>query len=130
MPLVRIDLVAGKPDEYARTIGEVVYQAMVDVANVPVDDKFQIITRHPAPELVYPKSYLGIEYSPDIVYISVTWVAGRSIEIKQAFYRRIADELHARIGIRKQDVFIGLVDVKREDWSFGNGEMQYGPAPT
>jgi gluconate kinase len=47
--------------------------------------------------------------------------------VKKAFYRRIADDLHAKLGVRKQDVWITLADNAREDWSFGNGEMQYAP---
>ena len=39
----------------------------------------------------------------------------------------VADELVARAGLRKEDVWINLVDVNREDWSFGNGDMQYAP---
>jgi phenylpyruvate tautomerase PptA (4-oxalocrotonate tautomerase family) len=48
-------------------------------------------------------------------------------EVKKAFYRRIADDLHAKLGVRKQDVWITLADSAREDWSFGDGEMQYAP---
>jgi hypothetical protein len=29
------------------------------------------------------------------------------------------------LGHRREDVFIGLVEVARENWSFGNGEAQY-----
>jgi phenylpyruvate tautomerase PptA (4-oxalocrotonate tautomerase family) len=50
---------------------------------------------------------------------------GRTTELKKAFYRAIADGLHQRLGLRKQDVFITLVEVKKENWSFGNGEAQY-----
>ena len=53
--------------------------------------------------------------------------AGRSTDVKKQFYRRIADEIHAKAGVRKQDVWINLVDDGREDWSFGNGDMQYAP---
>jgi 4-oxalocrotonate tautomerase len=101
---------------------------MIDDANVPKHDKFQIITLHADGELVCPNdAYLGIDYTPKIIFIQVFWVAGRTTEVKKAFYRRIADDLHARLGVRKQDVWITLADNAREDWSFGNGEMQYAP---
>jgi 4-oxalocrotonate tautomerase len=48
---------------------------------------------------------------------------------RTAFYKRIADDVHARLGVRRQDVFINLIEVAKENWSFGNGEMQYAPAP-
>jgi 4-oxalocrotonate tautomerase len=47
--------------------------------------------------------------------------------VKKKFFRRIADEIHEKAHVRKEDIWINLVDTAREDWSFGNGEMQYGP---
>ncbi|MBB3011300.1 phenylpyruvate tautomerase PptA (4-oxalocrotonate tautomerase family) [Cupriavidus alkaliphilus] len=109
-------------------MSDVVYASMIDVANVPQHDKFQIITRHADDELIYPaEGYLGIDYTPSIVFIQVTWNAGRSTEVKKAFYKAVAEGISRETGIRIQDVWISLVDVNREDWSFGNGEMQYAP---
>jgi 4-oxalocrotonate tautomerase len=128
MPLVRIDLNKDAPSERVRVVSQAVYGAMIDIANVPVDDKFQIVTRHSADEIIYPdEGYLGIKYSPDLIFIQVTWVGGRSTDVKKQFYRRIADEVHDKAGVRKEDVWISLVDSGREDWSFGNGDMQYAP---
>ncbi|KAA1009650.1 tautomerase family protein [Paraburkholderia panacisoli] len=128
MPLVRINLSKNAPDEVARAVSDTVYEAMVNVANVPRNDKFQIISRHSSDELIYPaEGYLGITYTPAIVFIQITWNSGRTIEVKKAFYKAIADGIHAKTGVRKEDVWISLVDVAREDWSFGNGEMQYAP---
>ena len=128
MPLVRINLSKSASAETVRTVSEVVYDAMINVANVPANDKFQIITRHADDELVYPaEGYLGVTYTPGIVFIQVTWNAGRAIEVKKAFYKAVAEGISTKAGIRIQDVFISLIDVAREDWSFGNGEMQYAP---
>ncbi|MEK6368169.1 MAG: tautomerase family protein [Burkholderia gladioli] len=128
MPLVRIDLSKSASPEVVAAVSETVYEAMVNIANVPEHDKFQIISRHAQDELVYPaEGYLGVDYTPGIVFIQVTWNAGRTVEVKKAFYRAIADGIHAKVGVRKEDVWISLVDVAREDWSFGNGEMQYAP---
>jgi 4-oxalocrotonate tautomerase len=128
MPLVRIDISKNASDELIRMVSEAVYRAMVEVANVPAHDKFQVINRHSADEMIYPQEgYLGLNYTPGLIIIQVTWVAGRSTDVKKKFYRQIADEIHEKGGVRKQDVWINLVDTAREDWSFGNGEMQYAP---
>jgi 4-oxalocrotonate tautomerase len=128
MPLVRIDLNGDAPAERIRVVSNAIYGAMTEIANVPINDKFQVVTRHRADEIIYPdEGYLGIRYSPDLIIIQVTWVGGRSTDVKKQFYRRIADEIHAKAGVRKEDVWINLVDDGREDWSFGNGEMQYAP---
>ena len=128
MPLARIDLSENAPPERIKIVSEAIYSAMVEIANVPLHDKFQVVTRHAADEIIYPKEgYLGLTYTDDLILIQVTWVGGRSIDAKKKFYRRIADEIHERAGVRKEDVWINLVDDAREDWSFGNGVMQYAP---
>lgn len=125
MPFVRIDLAKGKPAEHRKAIGEIIYKAMIETINVPADDKFQVITEHAPEDLNFPKNYLGIEYSKDIVFIQVTLNGGRTLDMKKAFYRRIADDLHMQLNIRREDVFINLVEVAKENWSFGNGVAQY-----
>jgi hypothetical protein len=128
MPLVRIDISKTASRERIRAVGQAVYNAMTAVANVPEHDRFQIVTRHEPDELIYPEQgYLGIDYTPELIIIQVTWVGGRSTEVKKRFYQHIADEIQASQGVRRQDIFISLVDSGREDWSFGNGEMQYAP---
>lgn len=128
MPLVRIDLAKNHPPGFGRAVGEIVYRAMISEIQVPADDKFQIVSTHEADEISIPQSYLGIEYSPGIVFIQITLNQGRTTELKKKFYKRIANDLVAELGMRAQDVFISLVEVPKENWSFGNGEMQYGPA--
>ena len=128
MPLARINIAKSASTETVRAVSDVVYDAMVQVAKVPANDRFQIITRHAEDELVYPaEGYLGITYTPAIVFIQVTWNSGRTIEVKKAFYKAVAEGIAAKAGLRVQDVWISLIDVAREDWSFGNGEMQYAP---
>ena len=126
MPLARIDLAADTSPEIVKAIGDVVYDAMIQTANVPEHDKFQIVNRHAGDELVYPAAgYLGFTYTSKIVFIQITWSTGRSVEVKKAFYKAIAEGIHEKTGIRKEDVWISLVESNREDWSFGGGEMQY-----
>jgi 4-oxalocrotonate tautomerase len=125
MPLVRIDLAAGKPPEYRRAVGEVVYDAMVATLNVPPNDRFQLITEHAPGDFVIDPTYLGIDRSPDCLVIQVTLNEGRTVEAKRAFYKALADGLHARLALRREDVFVNLVEVRKENWSFGNGEAQY-----
>jgi 4-oxalocrotonate tautomerase len=125
MPFVRIDLMRGKSIEYRKTIGEIIYNAMRDVIDVPKDDKFQVITEHPAEAFNVSESYLGNHYSKDVVLIQITLNAGRSVELKKAFYKRIVDDMNTQLNVRPQDVVINLVEVAKENWSFGGGIAQY-----
>ena len=125
MPFVRIDLKRGKPADYRKTLGEIVYNAMIDLINVPHNDKFQVITEHDRDGLNFADSYLGNSYSEDIVFIQVTLNAGRSLELKKAFYKRIVDDFQSKLHGRPDDVVINLVEVAKENWSFGHGVAQY-----
>jgi phenylpyruvate tautomerase PptA (4-oxalocrotonate tautomerase family) len=125
MPLARIDLPQGKSADYRKAVGEVVYDAMIKTINVPKDDRFQVITEHPAEGLVFDPTYLGIQRTADCILIQITLNEGRTLDMKRAFYKAIADGLHDRLKLRREDVIISLIEVKKENWSFGNGEATY-----
>jgi len=124
MPLVRIDLLAGKSPAYRQDVGRVIYEALMGVG-VPANDRFQVVAEHQAGTLLFDRHYLGIERSDDFVLIQITWNEGRTLEQKRALYRAIADGLQTAVGLRREDVFVNLVEVKKENWSFGNGVAQY-----
>jgi 4-oxalocrotonate tautomerase len=124
MPFVRIDLRKGKDAAYRQEIGRVVYEALVGVG-VPTNDRFQVIAEHEAENFLFDADYLGIHRTEELVIIQITWNEGRSTEQKKALYKAIADGLHSVVALRHEDVFINLVEVKKENWSFGNGEAQY-----
>jgi phenylpyruvate tautomerase PptA (4-oxalocrotonate tautomerase family) len=125
MPLVRIDLPAGRPADYGRAVADVVYEAMIATLNAPKNDRFQVISDHTRETLIIDPSYLDIERSADALIIQLTLNEGRTVEVKKAFYKAVADGLHERLGLRREDVVINLVEVKKENWSFGNGVAQY-----
>jgi phenylpyruvate tautomerase PptA (4-oxalocrotonate tautomerase family) len=125
MPLVRIDVPKGQSADYRRAIGDVVYEAMLETLKAPKDDRFQIISEHSPDDLIIDPTYLGIERSNNAIIIQMTLNEGRAVEVKKAFFKAVADGLHTRVGLRREDVFINLVEVKKENWSFGNGEAQY-----
>ena len=127
MPLVRIAVRRGKPESYRAAIAESVHRALVETMNVPPKDRFQIVTEHDAGGLVYDPSYLDVARSDGVVLVQITLNAGRTLEMKKALYARMAELLAASPGVRREDVFVSLVEVAKEDWSFGNGIAQYAP---
>jgi 4-oxalocrotonate tautomerase len=124
MPLVRIALREGKSADYRRAIAEEVHRALVEVANVPELDRFQVLTEHAAGDLIYDANYLGVQRTDDIVMIQIT-LNQRTQAVKLAIYKAIAERLKKSPGVRSEDVLISLVPVTPEDWSFGEGKAQY-----
>lgn len=126
MPLVRIDVPQGKSAEYRRAISDVVYDTTIKVLNVPKDNRFHVISEHASKNLLIDPGYYGIHRSENAIIIQVTLNEGRAtLELKKAYYQALADGLHERLDMCREDVFINLVEVKKENWSLGNGEAQY-----
>ncbi len=125
MPLTRVSLRRGKPAAYRKAILEGLYQAMRETFDVPEGDRFMIVTEHDPDDFVYGADYLGIQRSDDLVIIQITVSNTRNVEQKQKLYRRIVERLTESPGLRPEDIFINLVEVLPENWSFGHGEAQY-----
>jgi 4-oxalocrotonate tautomerase len=125
MPLVRIALPAGLSAAEKISISEDVHRALVETVNVPAQDKFQIITEHAPSDLVLAPEYLGIPHSAHAAIIQIFLNDGRTTALKQALYAQIAHSISQHTSIKANDVIINLVEVKKENWSFGNGVAQY-----
>ena len=125
MPLTHVSLRAGKPAAYKQAIFDNLYRAMRETFNVPEDDQFMTVTEHDAAGFRYGASYLGIARSDDLVLIQLTVSNTRSVEQKKALFQRIAQLLGESPGIRPEDIFVNLVEVEKENWSFGHGLAQY-----
>jgi len=126
MPFVRIAHPTGKPQSYSTAISQGVHQAMVETIDVPEDDLFQIVTEHaPKTGLIGPQRFLGIEHSADMVFVQITFSEGRSTDQKKALFAQIAKYISKDTDIRAEDIFINVVETKRENWSFGNGLAQF-----
>jgi 4-oxalocrotonate tautomerase len=125
MPLIHIAMRAGKPAAYGQAIFDTLYRAMRETFNVPEDDQFMTLTEHDAANFRYSPSYLGVARSDDVVFIQITANNTRTLEQKKALFQRIAQLLGESPGLRPEDVFVNIVEVAKENWSFGHGLAQY-----
>ena len=125
MPLVRVSLRRGKSEDYKRAIGDGVYQALRETFTVPEEDRFITVSEHAEAEFQFSKTYMDIARTDDLVVLQITVSNTRTIEQKKALFARIAELLSQKPGLRKEDVFINLLEVAKENWSFGNGVAQY-----
>ena len=126
MPLVRITLRKGHSPEFLRDASSAVHDALVAVANVPADDKFHIIEEVEADRLIAHPTYGGVSRGEGLIVVQITLNAGRTPEIKRALYAEIAKRLQESVDVRPDDVLVSLVEVTKENWSFGGGRMTYG----
>ncbi|MGA3138979.1 MAG: tautomerase family protein [Xanthobacteraceae bacterium] len=117
MPLVRIDLRRGKSPAYRKALCDGIYRAMRETFNVPENDRFMIVNEHDAANFIYADSYLDITHTDDLVIIQITANDTRNVEQKRAFFARVATLLSENPGLRKEDVFINLVECKKGNWA-------------
>lgn len=125
MPLLNISLRAGKSESYRQAIFDALYVAMRDTFNVPEDDQFMTITEHEAANFRYGASYLDIPRSDDLVFIQISAMNSRTGDQKKALFKRIADLLSENPGLRREDVFVNIIEGSKDNWSLGNGIAQY-----
>ena len=125
MPLVKIYLRKGKSPEYLRSVSEAIHQALVTTANVPPDDRFHIIQQLDADRLIAHPSYGGVNRSDDLIIVEITLNVGRIVEVKKSLYAAIASRLGTAADVRSDDVLISLIEVAKENWSFGGGKATY-----
>lgn len=129
MPLVRIDtLEASYAAEQRAALGDGVHRALVEAIGIPALDRFQVVQAHPEGALVFDREYLGIPRTAGFVAVQITLSAGRTLDQKRALFAAIVRNLAASPGVRPEDVFVNLVEVAKENWSFGLGQAQYAPA--
>lgn len=124
MPLVKINLAQNFTDKVKKDVSLAVHESLMEHFNIPGDDYFQVIHEIRMPDLLYPHSYMNVPHTGNIVYIEITARFGRTIEMKKALYRAIADKVATRTPISINDVFIVLTEVAAENWSLGQGIAQ------
>ena len=125
MPFVKLYLGKGKSPEYLRAVGDAVHAALVSQANVPADDRFQVILQLEDANLIAHPTYGGVNRTKDLIIVEITLNVGRTVEIKKNLYADIARRLQEAADVRPDDVLVSLVEVTKENWSFGGGRATY-----
>lgn len=124
MPFVKINLAQNLADDTKKDISLAIHESLMGHFNIPQDDYFQVIHEIRPADLLYPDSYMNVPHSSSMVYIEITARYGRTLDMKKALYRAIADRIAARTPVSVNDVFIVLTEVATENWSLGQGLAQ------
>jgi phenylpyruvate tautomerase PptA (4-oxalocrotonate tautomerase family) len=124
MPLVRIDVQAGRTPAELRHLADVVQEVMLDVFAAPPRDRYQILTEHPVGHIIAEDTGLGFERTDGVTVVQI-FQQGRTADQKQAAYAQLARRLDAECGVRPQDLIVSVTANERADWSFGLGRAQF-----
>jgi len=119
MPLVNISILSGKSPEYVKAVGASVNAAVIETMGFPMDDRYQIIHQLDSERLQLQ------DREGDRVMMHLVMRAGRSDEAKQAFYKKVVENLAANPGIPPENVMITISENHDIDWSFRGGIAQF-----
>ncbi|MGE6165207.1 tautomerase family protein [Aeromonas rivipollensis] len=123
MPLTRITVREGMSDARLQQLSDLYHQTLVEVFDVPPEDKFQILEALPAKALVYHPHYQTGRRDGDFILFQILAGKPRSTAVKQRLYERLAERLHADLGIHPDNLMVVIQLNGCEEWSFGRGLM-------
>lgn len=125
MPFVRISLPKYFSQETKDNVSLSIHYAMIQEFNIPESDYFHIIEELEPKQIKFPKIYLEVPHTSDIVYIQIIVGKGRTEKQKMSLYKEIADRIADSTTITKNNIIMVLVENEgKQNWSFGNGEIQ------
>lgn len=114
----------GKSKKYIQAISDGVHKALLASWKIPKNDRFHMIREYKKEHFYFDKTIWGVKRSDDVVVIYITSIP-RSTALKKKLYATLAKVLAKNPKVRKEDVFVSIVTVQKEDWSFGNGIAQF-----
>ncbi len=125
MPFVRISLPKKLSQETKSNISIAVHHSLMQQFNIPENDYFHIIEELESHQIKFPENYLYIAHTSDILFIQIIAGHGRTLEQKRGLYQEIAERIAGSTEITKNNIIITLLENDgRQNWSFGNGEIQ------
>ncbi|MBW0770882.1 tautomerase family protein [Mammaliicoccus lentus] len=124
MPLMKIDLIKGRTKEEIKQILDISYEVMLSTFDAPEGDRYQIVNQHEDYEMQILDTGLGVERTNEVIIFTII-TRPRTEKQKLSFYSEVVNELHDKVGIRKEDIMFSLIENTDENWSFFNGEAQF-----
>ena len=125
MPLAKLHVLEGRYDE-ARLgkVSSAVQNALISALGIPPEDFFQIIHILPKSQFRHTPSFLGLNYSDDLIVLEITFISGRPKEKRLGLLKGLNDAVVSAARISPDDLLITLYETPGENISFGRGLAQ------
>ena len=125
MPLAKIHVVEGRYDEarIAKLSGAV-QAALMNTLGAPAEDFYQLIFELPNKRFLHTPSFVGMQYTDDLVILDISLIQGRPKATRLALLKDINTRVAAAAKISQDDIMVLLYELPGENISFGQGEAQ------
>jgi phenylpyruvate tautomerase PptA (4-oxalocrotonate tautomerase family) len=128
MPLVKVNLLAGRSAEEKDSIAASIQSALVSTLDVPDEDWYQLFNEYDGESFRHTSGNLGMTYTDQLLIIEITFLEGRDDELKKSLLSEINRNLVAAGVVGADDVFVLITEIGRANVSFGRGLAQRAPA--
>ncbi len=122
MPLIRIDAVAGRTPEERKAVLDATHRAVLSAFGMHERDRCQVYHEHAPGELILEDT--GSASRGPRRRSSCKYDEPEAVRAEGSVLRELVAELE-RAGTPPTDVVVSVVSNTREDFSFGNGRVQY-----
>jgi hypothetical protein len=125
MPVAKIHVLEGhySKDRLGKVSGAV-QSGLISALGIPPEDFFQIIHLLPRSQFLHTPSFLGLNYSDDLILLEITFISGRSREQRLKLLKALNHAVVSAAGISPDDLVIMLNETPGENISFGRGLAQ------
>jgi Tautomerase enzyme len=125
MPLAKLHVLEGQYDA-ARLdkVSSAVQSGLIRALGIPPEDFFQIVHVLPKSQFRHTPSFLGLNYSDDLIVLEITFISGRPKEKRLGLLKALSDAVVSAACISPDDVLITLYETPGENISFGRGLAQ------
>ena len=111
MPLVKVEILKGKTQEYKKAILDGIHSALVEAFKIPDNDRMQRLY-----ELDRDCFEIPTNKTEKMTLIELTIFKGRSLEAKKDLYFAIVRNLGQSPGIEGKDILIVINEPPLENW--------------
>lgn len=124
MPLIKIDVTEGRSEAEIKSLMDTIQGCVITAFNVPVKDRYQIMTEHKPGRMVLLDTGLGFERTDQAIVIQV-FTSPRPTVNKTKLYRLLVEQLEKNCGLNPKELLVSVMTNTDVDWSFGFGKTQY-----
>jgi phenylpyruvate tautomerase PptA (4-oxalocrotonate tautomerase family) len=116
VPLVRIEILKGRPAAERRRLLHAVHAALVEAFGIPEDDRTQRLIEHDRENFEIPPGQ-----SENYTLVEIIAFPGRSPTAKRALFKAIVRNL-VEVEIPASDILIVLHEPSLENWGIRGGQ--------
>lgn len=124
MPVFEAHVPAGRySDEQKLALADALNQSLVQGLSIPEGDRFVMISEHGPAEIFMHPTFMGMQRTDAAMFITCYVGSHRPLADKKLLTAAINRLVTDALGISGDDVFIVLVPVPNDGFSFGRGEL-------